>query len=186
MRNFGYPSCTLQMHWTENWGKKFPERKLCGLNPNFYLQIDFYCTFRRSTCLFRCSNIGGPILGIYKSLTSKQVNRSWEYINRSQMYMNMEIGNKAAQFDICEYTYLNILCSACATKYPEISLVTKLLKLQTHEHPSPLQPPFCLPPTPPPAINCKVRVLLLTFMPQGCASPPPPLSVCTLITPYSP
>ncbi len=115
-RKLGVP--LLQMHCRyRKLGKKFPERKLRGLNPNFYLHIsvsDFYCTFRRSACLFRCSNIGGPILGIY--------------INRSQMY-EYGTGNKAAQFDFWDYIYLNLLCSACATKYREISLATECLKL---------------------------------------------------------
>jgi hypothetical protein len=47
--------------------KIFPERKLRSLSPNFYIL--------RSVCLFGCT---------------KLVDRSWEYINRSELY---EYGN---------------------------------------------------------------------------------------------
>ncbi len=63
--------CTLQRHWTENWNKIFPERKLCGHSPNYYIQIsmsDFYIP-TKTVCLFGCRKKGGPILGIYKSQT---------------------------------------------------------------------------------------------------------------------
>jgi hypothetical protein len=49
---------------------------------------DLYCIFPRSVCLWCCRKIGGPIVGIYKSLTE-----TWMW----------EIGTEAAQFLFWEY-----------------------------------------------------------------------------------
>jgi hypothetical protein len=38
-RTVFWPEAALQRHWTENLNKIFPERKLCGLSPNFYIHI---------------------------------------------------------------------------------------------------------------------------------------------------
>ncbi len=56
----------------------FPERKLLGLSPNFYTHISVSDSYISSAYL----------------AAAKQVNRSWEYINCSQMYEygNWELG----------------------------------------------------------------------------------------------
>jgi hypothetical protein len=48
----------------------FPEKELRGRSPNSYIHVsvcDF--VFPRSACMFCCRKIGGPIEGIYESLT---------------------------------------------------------------------------------------------------------------------
>ncbi len=59
------------MHCTENSKQIFPEMKLRGLVPNVYIHVsvsDLYIpTIGPQTC--KCSKLGGPIVGIYKSLT---------------------------------------------------------------------------------------------------------------------
>ncbi len=64
---------TLHRHWTENWNKIFSERKLCGRSPNFLISTFKYLwaiyLFPPTVCLFGCSKISRPIVGIYKSLT---------------------------------------------------------------------------------------------------------------------
>jgi hypothetical protein len=68
----------IVMHCTENLIYVFPEVKLRGLIPNFYIHefvSDLY-TFPGSVCLFGCSRI--------------LADRSCEYVNRSQIH---ECGN---------------------------------------------------------------------------------------------
>jgi hypothetical protein len=59
---------------------KFPERKLRGLSPNFYIHIsgERFLLYPPSVCLFGCSRIGGPILGIYKELIQMNEYGNWE------------------------------------------------------------------------------------------------------------
>jgi hypothetical protein len=57
----------LQSHYTENSKQIFPEMKLRGLVPNFYMFRGAIYTFPRSVCLFCCRKIGGPIVGEYKN-----------------------------------------------------------------------------------------------------------------------
>ncbi len=58
------------MHCNENSRQIFPEMKLRGLVPNFYIHVsvnDLYIpTIGPQT---QYSKIGGPIVGIYESLT---------------------------------------------------------------------------------------------------------------------
>jgi hypothetical protein len=63
--------CQLHRYCTENWEKIFPEKKLRGLSPNFYIHISVSKLYIPTINLpiFGCKKIGGPILGIYKSLT---------------------------------------------------------------------------------------------------------------------
>jgi hypothetical protein len=64
---------TLQRHCKENW-KKYPPKGNCAASVpiSTFLYLRTIYVFPRSVCLFGCSKIGGPILGIY--------------INRAQMY----------------------------------------------------------------------------------------------------
>jgi hypothetical protein len=51
----------------------FPDMKLRGLVPNFHIHVP------RFVLLFCCSKKGGPIVGIYKSLTDTVHEcRNWE------------------------------------------------------------------------------------------------------------
>jgi hypothetical protein len=68
---------TLQRHNTENLKRIFPERELRSLNTNFHIHVavsDLIYSHNRSAY----------------SAAGKNVNRSWEYINRSQTH---ECGN---------------------------------------------------------------------------------------------
>ncbi len=60
----------LQRHYTDNSKQIFPEMKLCALSPISCIQlyVSFF-VFPWSVCLFCSRKIGGPIVGIYKSLT---------------------------------------------------------------------------------------------------------------------
>ncbi len=58
------------MHCTENSKRIFPEMKLRGLVPNFYVHVsvsDLYISTIGPQMQYR--KIGGPIVGLYKSLT---------------------------------------------------------------------------------------------------------------------
>ncbi len=60
------------MHCTENLKQIFPEMKLRGLVPNFYVHVsvsDLYISMIGPQMQYR--KIGGPIVGLYKSLTDK-------------------------------------------------------------------------------------------------------------------
>ncbi len=60
----------LQMHCTENLKQIFPEMKLRGLVPNFYVHVsvsDLYISMIGPQMQYR--KTGGPIVGLYKSLT---------------------------------------------------------------------------------------------------------------------
>jgi hypothetical protein len=65
---------TLQRYCTENRKNIFPERKLRGLSPNFYIHVHYLRAIYRfpsSVCLYDFSKIGRMIVGIYQSLTDK-------------------------------------------------------------------------------------------------------------------
>ncbi len=58
------------MHCTENLKQIFPEMKLRGLVPNFYIHVsvsDLYILTIGPQTYY--NKIGGSIVGIYKSLT---------------------------------------------------------------------------------------------------------------------
>jgi hypothetical protein len=68
----------------------FSKQNYNVLSPNFHIHVSVSnYIIPRSICLFCCSQIGKPILGIYKSLTDTCRNwergpqfHFWEYINR--------------------------------------------------------------------------------------------------------
>jgi hypothetical protein len=65
---------TLQRHCKENLKQIFPEIKLRGLVSNFHIHIsvsDLYMYIHTIGHLILRQKIGGPIVGIYKSLTDK-------------------------------------------------------------------------------------------------------------------
>jgi hypothetical protein len=65
-------SSTLQRHYTENSNQIFPETKLCGLVSNSYVHVsvsDLYIPTIGLPVLLQEKKIGGPIVGIFKSLT---------------------------------------------------------------------------------------------------------------------
>ena len=70
MKNFALLVASLQMHCTENLNQIFPEMKLRGLVPNFYIHV-FMSDFHIHTIApqMQHSKIGALIVGIYKSLT---------------------------------------------------------------------------------------------------------------------
>ncbi len=62
--------CTLQMHCTEYWKQIFPEMKLRSLVPNVYIHVFVSDLYISTICpQTQYSKKGGPIVGIYKSLT---------------------------------------------------------------------------------------------------------------------
>jgi hypothetical protein len=68
---------TLQRHSSENSKQIFPENEMRGHNPNSYIHVSVGDLYIRT--------IGLPIL-----LQENRVDRSWEYIDRSQTH---ECGN---------------------------------------------------------------------------------------------
>jgi hypothetical protein len=61
---------TLQMHYTENSKQIFPEIKLRGLVPNFYIHVSVSNLYIPTIGpQMQYSKIGRPIVAIYKSLT---------------------------------------------------------------------------------------------------------------------
>jgi hypothetical protein len=70
---------TLQMHCTENKKQIFPEMKLRGLVSTFYIHVSVSELYSPSIDpQMQYSKIGGPIVGIYKSLTQTHECRNWE------------------------------------------------------------------------------------------------------------
>jgi hypothetical protein len=64
-------TATLQRHYAENSKQIFPEMKLRGVSPRFYIHVsvsDLYITTIGLPILLQ-ENIGGPIVRIYKTLT---------------------------------------------------------------------------------------------------------------------
>jgi hypothetical protein len=82
-------SYPLERHKTENSKQIFPEKELRGLSPNFHIHVSV-------------SDIYIPTVSLPLLLQKKYVDRSWEYINRSQTY---KCGNwtEAAQFLFWEH-----------------------------------------------------------------------------------
>ena len=70
---------------TANSKQVFPEEEMRGLSPNFLNNVSAkrFIFPRIGLTIFCCRKIGGPILGIYKSLTG---------------HMHVEIVTEAAQF----------------------------------------------------------------------------------------
>jgi hypothetical protein len=61
----------LKRHCTEKWKKIFPERKLRGLSPNFYIHIyvgDLFIPTIGLPIWLQENTVGRPIVGKYKSL----------------------------------------------------------------------------------------------------------------------
>ncbi len=63
----------LQRHNTENSKRIFPEKVLCDLSPNFHIHVSMTGSYI-------------PTIGYAYSAAEKHVDRSWEYINRSQTH----------------------------------------------------------------------------------------------------
>jgi hypothetical protein len=63
---------TLQRTNMENSQKNIPEKELHGYNPNFHIHVSVSYLYIPTIDLpILLQEIGGPILGIYKSLTDK-------------------------------------------------------------------------------------------------------------------
>ncbi len=63
-------TATLQGQYTKNSKQIFTEMKLRGVSPRFYIHVsvsDLYITTIGLPVI--CKKIGGPIVGIYKTLT---------------------------------------------------------------------------------------------------------------------
>ncbi len=100
--SYDYMDHTLQRQYTENTKQIFPEIKLCGPLPDSYtfMFLSAIYIFPQSVCLLCCRKIGGPTVGIYKSLTDNEFG----------------IGTEAMQFLFWECINW-ILCSAAFIAY---------------------------------------------------------------------
>jgi hypothetical protein len=92
---------TWYMHCNENPSYVFPEKKLCGLSPNFhYVSVsDLW-----SVHIFFCSTIGRPIMRIYKSITDTWM---WKWGLRSH---NSFSGNICFEYRYCVFA-VSIYCT---------------------------------------------------------------------------
>ncbi len=125
-----FPLChssTLQRHYTENSNQIFPEMKLCGLVSNSYVHVsvsDLYIPTIGLPILLQEKKIGGPIVGIYKSLTDSwmwNIRISYslgEYINRIFFAVYHRV--------VLAYA-LSILLLSAITRRPPIHSFTKQL-----------------------------------------------------------
>ncbi len=68
---------TAKTQYTDNLRQIFPEKKLCGLSPNFYIHVSVSDLY----------TIGLPIL-LQEDM----------WTDSGNIYMNVEIGTEAAQF----------------------------------------------------------------------------------------
>jgi hypothetical protein len=67
-------ACAMQRQCTENSKQIFPEMKLHGLSPNSYINVSVSDLYILTVGLhILLQKIGGPIVGIYKSLTDTSI-----------------------------------------------------------------------------------------------------------------
>jgi hypothetical protein len=65
-----FPYTAKILQYTENSKHIFPEKELRSHSPNSYIHVSVWIyIFPRSVCLFCCRKTGGPIVGIYKTIT---------------------------------------------------------------------------------------------------------------------
>jgi hypothetical protein len=102
-----YPTIFLDIHCKDTipkiWNKIFPERELCGHSPNFtFVCLWAIYIFPQSICLFCCR---------------KYVDRSWKYINSSQIHEcgNWDWGRAIPRKEIHKW---DIPCSVGSVLYP--------------------------------------------------------------------